>query len=119
MCLSAIGQRGPEDLDAAVRDWLAQPAALLDVMTSRMELVMPPHIEVAPVFGMALYSAKAVLAGRAGCGGKAASVTVPRRRSSASLSARSSVSSGGKSSPPSALRWPRSVASPESPAAPP
>jgi pyruvate dehydrogenase (quinone) len=56
-----------EDLDAAVRDWLAQPGpALLDVMTSRMELVMPPHIEPAPVFGMALYSAKAVLAGRAG-----------------------------------------------------
>ncbi len=27
---------------------------------------MPPHIEVAPVFGMALYSAEAVLAGRAG-----------------------------------------------------
>jgi hypothetical protein len=40
--------------------------ALLDVMTSRMELVTPPHIEAAPVFGMALYSAKAVLAGRAG-----------------------------------------------------
>jgi pyruvate dehydrogenase (quinone) len=56
-----------EDLDMAVRDWLAQPGpALLDVMTSRMELVMPPHIEAAPVFGMALYSAKAVLAGRAG-----------------------------------------------------
>src|SRR6202041_2343385 len=55
-----------EDLDMAVRDWLAQPGpALLDVMTSRMELVMPPHIEAAPVFGMALYSAKAVLAGRA------------------------------------------------------
>jgi pyruvate dehydrogenase (quinone) len=56
-----------EDLDGAVRDWLAQPGpALLDVVTSRMELVMPPHIEAAPVFGMALYSAKAVLAGRAG-----------------------------------------------------
>jgi pyruvate dehydrogenase (quinone) len=56
-----------EDLDRAVRDWLAQPGpALLDVVTSRMELVMPPHIEAAPVFGMALYSAKAVLAGRAG-----------------------------------------------------
>jgi len=55
-----------EDLDAAVRDWLAQPGpALLDVVTSRMELVMPPHIEAAPVFGMALYSAKALLSGRA------------------------------------------------------
>ena len=27
---------------------------------------MPPHIGAAPVFGMALYSAKALLAGRAG-----------------------------------------------------
>ncbi|MBV8591144.1 MAG: ubiquinone-dependent pyruvate dehydrogenase [Acetobacteraceae bacterium] len=56
-----------EDLDGAVRDWLAQTGpALLDVVTSRMELVMPPHIEAGPLFGMALYSAKAVLAGRAG-----------------------------------------------------
>jgi pyruvate dehydrogenase (quinone) len=56
-----------EELDVAVCEWLAQPGpALLDVMTNRMELVMPPHIEAAPVFGMALYSAKAVLAGRAG-----------------------------------------------------
>jgi hypothetical protein len=30
-----------------------------------MELVMPPHIEIAPAFGMALYSAKAILGGRA------------------------------------------------------
>jgi pyruvate dehydrogenase (quinone) len=53
-----------EDLDTAVRDWLAQPGpALLDVITSRMELLMPAHIEFAPIFGTALYSAKAVLAG--------------------------------------------------------
>jgi pyruvate dehydrogenase (quinone) len=56
-----------KDLDAAVRDWLAQPGpALLDVVTSRMEFVMPPHIEAAQVFGMTLYSAKAILTGRAG-----------------------------------------------------
>jgi pyruvate dehydrogenase (quinone) len=56
-----------DDLDAAVTDWLAQPGpALLDVVTNRMELVMPPHVESAPAFGMALYSAKAVLGGRAG-----------------------------------------------------
>jgi pyruvate dehydrogenase (quinone) len=55
-----------DDLDAAVSDWLAQPGpALLDVVVNRMELVMPPHIEIAPVFGMALYSAKAILSGRA------------------------------------------------------
>jgi pyruvate dehydrogenase (quinone) len=56
-----------DDLDAAVSDWLAQPGpALLDVVTNRMELVMPPHLEIAPVFGMSFYSAKAVLSGRAG-----------------------------------------------------
>ena len=56
-----------DDLDAAVRDWLAQPGpALLDVVTSRMELVMPPFIGAQQVFGTALYSAKAMLGGRAG-----------------------------------------------------
>jgi pyruvate dehydrogenase (quinone) len=56
-----------EQLETAVRDWIAAPgAALLDVVTDRMELVMPPKIEIAAVFGTALYSAKAVLAGRAG-----------------------------------------------------
>jgi len=56
-----------EELEAAVRDWIAAPGpALLDVLTDRMELVMPPKIEVAQVFGTALYSAKAVLSGRAG-----------------------------------------------------
>jgi len=57
----------PELLEAAVRDWIAAPGpALLDVVTDRMELVMPPKVELAQVFGTALYSAKAVLAGRAG-----------------------------------------------------
>ncbi len=55
------------DLDAAVKDWLAQPGpALLDVVTSRMELVMPPVVGAEQVFGTALYSAKAMLGGRAG-----------------------------------------------------
>jgi pyruvate dehydrogenase (quinone) len=53
-----------DDLDAAVSDWLAQPGpALLDVVVNRMELVMPAHIEIGPAFGMALYSAKAILSG--------------------------------------------------------
>jgi pyruvate dehydrogenase (quinone) len=55
------------DLDAAVKDWLAQPGpALLDVVTSRMELVMPPVVGAEQVFGTAIYSAKAMLGGRAG-----------------------------------------------------
>ena len=54
-----------EELEAAVREWIAAPGpALLDVVTERMELVMAPKIEFSQVFGTALYSAKAVLGGR-------------------------------------------------------
>jgi pyruvate dehydrogenase (quinone) len=61
----AVREEG--DLDDAVRAWLAEPGpALLDVHTDRMELVMPPKIEAAQVFGTALYSAKALLGGRGG-----------------------------------------------------
>jgi len=53
------------DLEGAVQAWLAHPGpALLDVVVSRTELVMPPKVEAKQVFGTALYSAKAVLAGR-------------------------------------------------------
>jgi pyruvate dehydrogenase (quinone) len=56
-----------EDLEAAVIAFLAHPGpALLDVRVNRMELVMPPEVEPAQVMGMALYSAKAILAGRPG-----------------------------------------------------
>ncbi|EIZ78031.1 pyruvate dehydrogenase (cytochrome) [Novosphingobium sp. Rr 2-17] len=54
-----------EELEGAVRDWLVTPGpALLDVVTDRFELVMPPKIAPGQVAGMALYSAKAVLSGR-------------------------------------------------------
>jgi pyruvate dehydrogenase (quinone) len=57
----------PQDLEAAVQDWLVQPGpALLDVLTDRYELVMPPKLEPSQVFGMALYSVKGVLSGRGG-----------------------------------------------------
>jgi pyruvate dehydrogenase (quinone) len=53
------------DLDAAVQQWLAAPGpALLDVVTDRFELVMPPKIDASQVFGTALYSVKAILAGK-------------------------------------------------------
>ncbi|SLK10948.1 thiamine pyrophosphate-dependent enzyme [Novosphingobium mathurense] len=55
------------DLDTAVAQWLAHPGpALLDVVTDRYELVMPPKVEAKQVFGTALYSAKAVLSRRTG-----------------------------------------------------
>lgn len=54
-----------EDLEAAVREFLAQPGpALLDVHSNRAELVMPPQIEARQVAGTALYAAKTVLGGR-------------------------------------------------------
>jgi pyruvate dehydrogenase (quinone) len=67
-----IGLRGwrverHEELEAAVVAFLAHPGpALLDVKVNRFELVMPAEVEAAQVFGMALYSVKAALSGRAG-----------------------------------------------------
>jgi pyruvate dehydrogenase (quinone) len=56
-----------DDVEAAVREWLAEPGpALLDVVTDRFELVMPPKVEASQIFGTALYSAKALLGGRGG-----------------------------------------------------
>jgi pyruvate dehydrogenase (quinone) len=39
---------------------------LLNVRVNPQQFVMPPYIEAKAVMGMALYSAKAVLAGRGG-----------------------------------------------------
>ncbi|AIT82423.1 Pyruvate dehydrogenase (Cytochrome) [Novosphingobium lubricantis] len=52
-------------VEDAVIAWLNEPGpALLDVVTDRFELVMPPKVEAGQVAGMALYSAKALLGGR-------------------------------------------------------
>jgi pyruvate dehydrogenase (quinone) len=57
----------PADLDLAVQDWLSQPGpALLNVKVAPMELVMPPHAELSAAYGMMMYSAKAILHGKAG-----------------------------------------------------
>lgn len=67
----AIGLKGFEvtkssDLEQTVREFLAHPGpALLDVHTNRYELVMPPEVKASKVVGMATYSAKAILGGRA------------------------------------------------------
>lgn len=53
------------ELEEAVVTWLAQPGpAVLDVNIESMTLVMPPNIEFGPAYGMALYSARAVLHGQ-------------------------------------------------------
>ncbi len=54
-----------DDLEGAIKAWLDEPGpALLDVVTSRFELVMPPKIQPKMAFGTALYSAKALIDGR-------------------------------------------------------
>jgi pyruvate dehydrogenase (quinone) len=56
-----------EDVSVSVEEWLAQPGpALLNVKVEPQELVMPPFTAVGPMYGMAMYSAKAVLHGNAG-----------------------------------------------------
>ena len=56
-----------DELEEAIQTWLAQPGpALLNVRVQPQQLVMPPYIEATAVMGMALYSARAVLAGRGG-----------------------------------------------------
>ncbi len=66
-----IGFRGwrverNEQLEEAIQQFLDHPGpGLLDVKVNRMELVMPPEIEISQVAGTALYSAKAILSGHA------------------------------------------------------
>jgi len=56
-----------DDLEGAVEQWLSQPGpALLNVKVEPMELVMPPFLAAGPAYGMAMYSAKAVLHGKGG-----------------------------------------------------
>ena len=65
MGVKAIRVEDPHKLEAAMREVLAHKGpALLDVVSARQELVMPPKIEIPQVFGTALYSAKAMLSGR-------------------------------------------------------
>jgi pyruvate dehydrogenase (quinone) len=53
------------ELEAAVAEWLAYPGpALLNVKVETMTLGMPPAIEFGPAYGMALYSARALLGGQ-------------------------------------------------------
>ncbi|MET0499421.1 MAG: thiamine pyrophosphate-dependent enzyme [Steroidobacteraceae bacterium] len=55
------------ELEDAVKEWLAQPGpAVLNVKVMPMELVMPPFTAIGPAYGMAMYSVRAVLHGRAG-----------------------------------------------------
>ena len=55
----------PGDLASALRDAFAHPGpALVDVVTNRNELAMPPKIELGAAAGFSLWAAKAVMNGR-------------------------------------------------------
>ena len=55
----------PAELAAAMREWLAHDGpALLDVVSARQELSMPPTIGVEQATGFGLWMAKAVIDGR-------------------------------------------------------
>ena len=55
----------PGELEGAVREVMAHPGpALLDVVTARQELSMPPHVGVEQAKGFGLWLAKAVISGR-------------------------------------------------------
>ncbi|RZM20411.1 MAG: ubiquinone-dependent pyruvate dehydrogenase, partial [Sphingomonas sp.] len=66
----AIGLHGvrvtdPGDLEAGIHDVLAHPGpALLDAVTARTELSMPPKITLEQMKGFTLYMAKAIISGR-------------------------------------------------------
>lgn len=66
MGLHGITVFDAQDLEEKVQQFLAHPGAgLLDVHTNAAELVMPPVVEISQVVSTALYSAKALLTGRA------------------------------------------------------
>jgi len=55
----------PGDLEGAIQDVLSHPGpALLDVVTNRQELAMPPKLQAEQVKGFSLYALQAVMNGR-------------------------------------------------------
>ncbi len=54
-----------EDVEAALTEAFAHEGpALLDVVTAKHELAMPPHMDVAQIKGFSLFLLKAVINGR-------------------------------------------------------
>jgi pyruvate dehydrogenase (quinone) len=57
----------PHDLQAAITMAFAHPGpALVDVVSARQELVMPPKIKLTEAHNFGVFALKAVLDGRAG-----------------------------------------------------
>ncbi|MEA2853962.1 MAG: hypothetical protein QOE02_3981, partial [Rhodospirillaceae bacterium] len=67
MGIKGVRVEDPQQLEGAVRDVLAHDGpALLDVVSARQELAMPPKATLEQAFGFSLFMAKAVMDGRAG-----------------------------------------------------
>lgn len=67
MGIKGIRVEDPQKLEAAVREVLAHPGpALLDVVSARQELVMPPKATLDQAAHFSLFALKAVMDGRAG-----------------------------------------------------
>jgi pyruvate dehydrogenase (quinone) len=65
--VETLQSAGVRNCYGIVAEWLGQPGpALLNVKVEPMELVMPPHTALENVYGMAMYSLKAVMHGQAG-----------------------------------------------------
>lgn len=63
--IHAIRVEDPGDLEGAMRGILAHPGpALLDAVTNRQELTMPPKLTLEQLTGFSLYMARAVMSGR-------------------------------------------------------
>ena len=62
---SAAASSGPSDLEQALVDAFAHDGpALVDVVTARQELSIPPAITVEQAKGFSLYAIRTILAGR-------------------------------------------------------
>lgn len=63
--ITAIRVEDPGDLDKAVREILAAPGpALLDVVSNKQELAMPPSISLEQAKGFGLWALRTVMSGR-------------------------------------------------------
>lgn len=65
MGLHGVRVTDPGEVEAGIRDVLSHPGpALLDAVTARTELSMPPKITLEQMKGFTLYMAKAIISGR-------------------------------------------------------
>lgn len=65
MGIKGFTVKNPHDLEAATQSFLNHDGpAILDVYTTSLELLWPPHVAIDNVAGMALYGAKAIINGQ-------------------------------------------------------